>query len=1197
MQAPSRSDFVHLHVHSEFSLLDGMGKIPQLVGAAREQGMGALALTDHGSMYGAMNFYLEARRQGVKPIVGCEVYVAARAMNKKEGRRDQSSTHLTLLAENETGYRNLIGMVSRAHLEGFYYRPRIDLDLLSRHAEGIICLSGCPASEVSRRIRQGNSDSALELAGFYRDLFGPERFFVEVMNHDLDFERQLNAGLLDIAKRLDAPLVGTQDVHYVRREDHEAHDVLLCIGTKSRVADADRLKMQGLYHLAGADEMAARLVEFPRAFENTARVAERCDLQLDLGRISLPQAELPAGRSAAEHLRELAFAGLAQRRPAATPDYRQRLEHELGIICDLGFEVYFLIHAEIFQFVRERGMLAGPRGSVGGSLVAFALGISGIDPIQRNIPFERFLNEGRRDRPPDIDMDFPDNERATVIDYLSRKYGRDHVAQIATFGTMAARQVIRDVGRVLDMPYDTVDRIAKAIPQVAVDPWDLQRALDNVEEIASAYASDDQIKRLVDLGLKLEGISRNPSVHAAGVVVSSSPLAEHLPLMRGHQGETVAQFTFETLETIGFLKLDILGLTTFRTLSTALSLIQAHHGQQIDLESIPFDDAATFEMLSRGRTVGCFQLESEGMTRALVQLQPTRVEDLAVLVALYRPGPMSNIDRYVAMKNAPDQVSYLHPSLQPILEETYGVMVYQDQVLIAARELAGFSWPEIDVMRKALGKKIPSELAEQRVKFLAGAQERGIVPAVAESIYELVEPFGGYGFNKAHAFYYGTVAYWTAYLKANFPREFMAAVLTTAAGDSAKLASAIGECRKFGIKVEPPSVGRSGADFEVDGSAIRFGLASIKGIGRQVAERIVAKRGSGFADMPDMCKRASEQIGRLQLEKLAKAGAMDAFGERNALLGAIDPVIRHLQSLRSSGLLDQKSLFGSMENGSRSDEIGLAFALPRVDPASPEERAGWERELLGINFTADALDEVADKLRSGRLTLPDAIDANQVGAKVGTGGVVGQLRSFRTRYHNQMCSFRLSAGGMGGLTVTVLPRSYEKCRHYIEENARLWVTGKVESDGPGIRLVIGDSDTVAPLTQLPSGAPPPVQPDAGSRTRSTFESAPPLSAEPPEEVTIPAPPFPDQQSEPVPMQSKLRLRMSLCGDEDSDRRALLALRQCLKANPGSNHVELELVGPGPSILLDMPDPVGDPTGLAQALPGTVELVPAGRSEP
>lgn len=1178
MQASPRSDFVHLHVHSEFSLLDGMGKIPQLVAAAREQGMNALALTDHGSMYGAMNFYLEARRQGINPIVGCEVYVAARSMGKKEGRRDQSSTHLTLLAENEAGYRNLIAMVSRAHLEGFYYRPRIDLDLLGRHSDGIICLSGCPASEVSRRIRQGNADSALELAGFYRDLFGPERFFVEVMNHGLDFERQLNAGLIEISGRLNAPLVGTQDVHYVRREDHEAHDALLCIGTKSRVADGNRLKMEGHYHLAGPEEMAANLAEFPGAFENTALVAERCDLQLDLGRISLPQVDLPEGRSAAEHLRQLAVEGLAQRRPGSAPAYRERLDYELGIICDLGFEVYFLIHAEIFQFVRQRGMLAGPRGSVGGSLVAFALGISGIDPIERNIPFERFLNEGRRDRPPDIDMDFPDNERATVIDYLARKYGRDHVAQIATFGTMAARQVVRDVGRVLELPYDTVDRIAKAVPQNAVDPWDLRRALDNVDEINFAYSGDPQVKRLIDLGLKLEGISRNPSVHAAGVVVSSSPLADHLPLMRGQQGEPVAQYTFETLETIGFLKLDILGLTTFRTLSTALGLIRDHHGQQIDLEKIPFDDSETFAMLSRGRTVGCFQLEGEGMTRALVQLQPTRVEDLAVLVALYRPGPMSNIDQYVAMKNSPDRVTYLHPSLQPILEETYGVMVYQDQVLVAARELAGYSWPEIDVMRKALGKKIPAELAEQREKFIAGASERQIPRQVAESIYELIEPFGGYGFNKAHAFYYGTVAYWTAYLKTNFPREFMAAVLTTAAGDSAKLAAAIGECRKLGITVEPPSVSRSGADFEVDGSSIRFGLASIKGIGRQVAETIVAKREAGFADMPDLCKRASEQIGRLQLERLAKAGALDEFGERNALLGAVDPVIRHLQSLRSSGLLDQQSLFGSMQNGSGNGDAGISFALPSADPASPEDCAGWERELLGINFTSDAMDEVAERLSSGRLKPPDQIDAGDAGAVVATGGVVSQLRSFRTRNNNQMCAFRLLAGGLGGLDVTVLPRMFEKSRDLLTENARLWVTGRVESDGPGIRLVIGDTDTLAPLAELPQNGPPPSAP-AASRP-APARPAPPRSEPEPAGATAGAP-------------GRLRLRMTLCGDEDADRHNLAALRECLRANPGQNQIELELIGQGPPVLLAVSDPVGDPGALARNLPEAVELLQGG----
>ncbi len=1175
MQKGLQSDFVHLHVHSEFSLLDGMGKIPELVARASELGMGALALTDHGSMYGAMNFYLEARRQGIKPIVGCEVYVAARSMNDKEHRRDQSSSHLTLLARDETGYRNLIGMVSRANLEGFYYKPRIDLDLLAANSEGIICLSGCPASEVSRRIRDGNLDSALQLAGRYREIFTPERFFIEVMNHDLPFEKQLNRGLLDIADSLGSRLVGTQDVHYVAEDDWEAHDALLCIGTKARVDDENRMRMtDARYHLAAAEEMQSLFAEFPGAYKNTLAVAEQCDLQLDLGRISLPAVELPEGVSAAQFLRRLATNGLEERRSGAGPEYHRRLEHELSIICELGFEVYFLIHAEIFQFVRQRGILAGPRGSVGGSLVAFALGISGIDPIQRDIPFERFLNDGRRDRPPDIDMDFPDNHRATVIEYLTNKYGAEHVAQIATFGTLAARQVLRDVGRVLGVPYDSVDRIAKAIPQNAVDPWDLQRAVDNVIEIQSSYAGDPQVRKLIDLGLRLEGISRNPSVHAAGVVVSNQPLAEHVPLMRGQQGEIVSQFTFETLETIGFLKLDILGLTTFRTIDLALTMIESNHGRHLTVEDIPFDDQKTFSMLSSGRTVGCFQLESEGMTRSLVQLQPTRVEDLAVLVALYRPGPMGNIDQYVAMKRVPDRVKYMHPLLEPVLRETYGVMVYQDQVLIAARELAGFSWPEIDVLRKALGKKIPAELKVQREKFVAGATERNIDRDVAVSIYELVEPFGGYGFNKAHAFYYGTVAYWTAYLKANYPREFMAAVLTTAAGDTAKLAAAIGECRQLKLDVEPPTILRSGTDFEVVGESIYFGLASIKGVGRHVADSIAAARSSPFTDMADLCKRSNSQLGRLQLERLVKSGAMDEFGDRARLLAAIEPTIRHLQSLRSAGLVGQQTLFGGAgDNG--HGEVQAAFALPNAPAASAEEKAAWERELLGVNFTADALDGVAEQLRAGGAKQPGEVSHQQIDTTVTTGGMITEFRSFRTRNNNSMCVFRCAAGDPVGLSVTVLPRMFEKARSLLSDGARIWVRGKVESDGAGVRLVVGDSGRLEPLANLARYVADrdPVNPPAEPRRESTGSSAS----------------SPARQSPPAESPAIGLLRVSLSGDERSDQSRLEQLWAVLKDHPGDMTAQLELRGEAGTVRLVLPEPVGTLRELAATLPSGVSI--------
>lgn len=1052
MTNTATNGFVHLHVHSEFSLLDGLGKIEALVSRASEMEMPALGLTDHGVMFGAMDFYLEARRQGINPIIGCEFYVAPRSRMDKEGKKDSSATHLTVLAANATGYRNLISMASRAQLEGFYYRPRIDRELLAESSEGLICLSGCPSGEIARLIRDHNLEQAIELAAWYRDVFGPDNFFIEVQNHGLDLEVQLGRGLLEIADRIGSPLVGTNDVHYVNVEDQPAHDVLLCIGTNSTVYQEDRMRMVGDYHLKSAAEMEVALKEFPGAVANTLAVAERCNLELNFDRISLPHIDLPAGESEDSHLRRLAFEGLDTRLPQAEKTYRERLEMELQTIQQLGFSTYFLIHADIFRFARSKGMLAGPRGSVGGSLVAFALYISDIDPIFRNIAFERFLNEGRRGQPPDIDMDFPDDGRDEVIRYVVDKYGRDHVAQIATFGTMAARGAIRDVGRAMGMAFGKVDEIAKAVPFNAVEPWDIGRVLEGVPALRDRHSQEPDVRELLDTARQLEGVARNASVHAAGVVVSNLPLVEHVPLMRsGSSGEPVAQYTFGTLERIGFLKMDFLGLATFRTIATALTFIEESRGEKLVVQDLPLDDEDTFELLARGETVGIFQLEGAAITRHVTHLKPTSVSDLAVMVALYRPGPMANIDQYIKMKSNPEAVAYLHPTLEPILEETYGVMVYQDQVLLAARDLAGYTWPEIEVMRKAMGKKIAAELRVQRDKFISGAVANSIERRTAEDIYSLIEPFGGYGFNKAHAFFYGTIAYWTAYLKANYLVEFMASLLITNSGDAGKVAASIAECNEKDIEVVPPSISRSYADFFIEGNRIVWGLSAVKNVGRAAIDSIIrAREREPFTSLDQFCQSIeSKTLNRKVLESLVKVGALDELGERAALLEALGPSVERAQKLQRSGLAGQVTMFDT----AAAELPSMSVALPNVSPATDEEKAAWEVELLGVKFSPDDFDRVWPRLRATTSVTPAEIGQEYNARYVDTGGQVKQMRTFMTRRGHEMAAFTLHTPE-ADLEVTVLPQAFEVLRDEIVDDRAVRMHVKVEVGDGDVRLLL-----------------------------------------------------------------------------------------------------------------------------------------------
>ncbi len=1195
MSSVHAQSFAHLHVHSEFSLLDGLCKIPDLIRRTKELGMDSIAITDHGAMHGAMDFYMAARDEGVKPIVGCEFYVASRTRHDRDRKLDMTSRHLTVLAANEAGYRNLLQLATKAQLEGFYYRPRIDRELLAEHSAGLICLSGCESGEVPRSVLDGNPDDARERAAWYAEVFGKDNYFIEIQNHLRPRQAELNQTLASVARDLGLGLVGTNDVHYLRQEDAYAHEVLLCIGTNSTMDAPNRMKMEGAYHLRGPGEMIEAFADYPEAALNTLAIAERCNLELDFGRISLPKIEIPAGETEDSHLRNTAFAGLRERISDSADRYAARLNRELGIIQDLGFSAYFLIHADIFRFARERKMLAGPRGSVGGSLVAYALYISNIDPLARNIPFERFLNEGRRGQPPDIDMDFPDDGREVVIDYVARKYGRDHVAQIATFGTMAARQAIRDVGRALNMPYDTVDEIAKVIPFSAVDPFDIQRALDVVGTLRDRYDSDESIRKLIDTARQLEGVARNASVHAAGVVVANVPIVEHVPLMRsGTSGDPVAQFKFGTLEQIGFMRMDFLGLATFRTISTALDFVRENREIDIEPAGIPFDDTATFDLLASGRTVGLFQLESSGMTRYLTQLKPTSVDDLAAMVSLYRPGPMANIESFIEAKRDASKVRYLHPKLEPILRETHGVMVYQDQVLVAARDLAGFSWPEIDVMRKALGKKIPKELKIQREKFIQGAVAREITLDVARSIYDLIEPFGGYGFNKAHAFFYGTVAYWTAYLKTNYPVEYMASLFITASGDAVKLAAAVAECVDFGIEVVPPSISRSDVDFRLDGQAIVYGLSAVKNVGRGAIEGIVAARRDGpFDSLQDFCERVDlRTLNRRALESLIKAGAFDELGDRNALLQALAPTMERANKLEREGLLGHATLFDTLLVGKAEPP-----PLPNVEPAAEPQKRLWEIELLGFAFTRGEIDRVWGELQRAISFSPGEIgEAHNGQTGVTLGGQVGAIRVFTTRKGAEMASFTLQAPD-GSIGVTIFPRAFQDYREHIVDGSVVIASGEIEADDRESRLLVGNGGSIRGFSvdYSVNGAAE-RQPDqdapAGVVEPEVSGAAPQPPRETPDDSAPPAPPPPDAasvedgQTNASAAVDVVIVTLTRTGDADRDTNLLKVLDRTSARFPGETELQLVIEGGGENARLRWPRRVAAGGELADRLEAT-----------
>ncbi|HEX2171824.1 MAG TPA: DNA polymerase III subunit alpha [Dehalococcoidia bacterium] len=1066
------SGFTHLHCHTEYSLLDGMCKIKPLIERTKELGMDSLAITDHGNLYGAIEFYSAAKSAGIKPIIGCEVYIAGSGDHKSRLAVDRQSAHLVLLAKNSTGYRNLLQLVTKAHVDGYYYKPRVDHKLLEQHHEGLICISACPSGEVARLALDNQFEEAKKLAYWHKDLFGD--YFIEIQDHgDPEFV-DLYKGLVKLSREADLPVVVTNDFHYVRKEDAYAHSVLLCVQTNTTMEDPKRFQLTGeTYYMKTPEEMAALFPELPDGLANTHRIAEMCDLDLEFGRVHLPEIEIPDGLDADAYLARLCWDGLRRRYPAGSEEAERRLAYELDVIKQTAFARYFLVVWDFTSFARQRKIYLGVRGSAAGSIVLYCLGITDIDPLENKLVFERFLNIERKEMP-DIDMDFADDRRHEVIEYVNRKYGPDHVAQIVTFGTLGAKAAVRDVGRALAQPLSTVDRVARLIP-TAVN-MSLDRAMAENTELAGLYRDDPEVRRLIDIAKQLEGVCRHASTHAAGVVISKDPLTDHAPLQRpgksdGEGSSFVTQYGMEALAQIGLLKMDFLGLINLTILARAVEFIKQTRGIEIDILDLPLDDAKTFELLGAGETTGVFQLEGPGMRKYIKELKPTTISDVAAMIALYRPGPMAHIPRFIDSKAGRTPIEYLHPVLEPILSETYGVIVYQDQVLFIVREVAGYSLGQADIFRKAMGKKIREKMAQERQNFIEGAKQRGFTEGLAIQIFELIEPFAGYAFNKAHSACYARVAYQTAYLKANYPVEYLAALLALHQDTTEKLVTGVAEARRLGIEILPPSVNASRVSFAVErrdpngdpasALAIRFGLSAIKNVGEGAAEAIVKAREEGgpFGSIEDFCRRVDlRSVGKRALECLIKVGALDDLGDRGGLLASVDRLVniaQQQQKLKESG---QSTMF---------DLLGQSVPVPtpeiaiQVIPVERRQRLEWEKELLGVYLSEHPFSQ-AQRYARGRVdTFCGQIGTELDGQRVVVAGIVKQVRVLSTKASKQFVSAMLE-DLEGSCEVTVWSEIYERTRDLWKDDAILLVTGRVRTRDLRASIICDDAAPLMP---------------------------------------------------------------------------------------------------------------------------------------
>jgi DNA polymerase III subunit alpha len=1066
------SQFVHLHLHTDYSMLDGACDVEKLVHRVKELGMPAVAMTDHGNIFGAVHFVNAAKAAGVKPIVGCELYVCKKEDHHTERTPPEGDTynHLLVLAENEEGYRNLTKITSEASLHGFYYKPRISKKFLAEHAKGLIALSGCLKGEVAERLMEGNYGAAREAGATYRDIFGEKNFFLEIQDQGLAMEHRIHPGLFQLEKDLGLPLVATNDSHYLCEDDAHAQDVMVCIQTGKSIQDTNRMKFEGnQFFVKSHDEMARVFKDAPSVLSRTLDIAERCNLKLEKVSSPFPHFDVPAGFTLDSYFEHVTREGFARRleilREAARqgrlkhglPDYEQRLARELAIIQQMKFSGYFLIVWDFIRYAKEHDIPVGPgRGSAAGALVAYSLGITDIDPLQHELLFERFLNPERISMP-DIDIDFCMNRRGEVIDYVTRKYGRDNVAQIITFGTMAAKAAIKDVGRAMDVPYSDVDRIAKMVPnQLNIT---LEEAIQESPQLKDAYEKDSQIRELLETAKKLEGLVRNSGVHAAGVVISPRPLTDLVPLHKTKNDEIVTAFDMVAIEKLGLLKMDFLGLTTLTILDDTIKLIVQTRSEKLDLATLPLEDEETYQkVFHRGLTSGVFQFESQGMRDVLRRYQPNSIEDLTALNALYRPGPIQGgmIDDFIDRKHGRKKIEYELPELKGILEETLGVIVYQEQVMQIANRLAGYSLGEADLLRRAMGKKKPEEMAQQRERFVEGAAQRNFPPRKIEKIFDLMAQFAGYGFNKSHSAAYALLAYHTAYLKTHYPVEFMAALLTSVTGNTGDVVKYINECREMGIAVEPPDINVSDANFTPHGSAIRFGLAAVKNVGHNAIESIVAgrKKLGRYRDIFEFAENVDlRMLNKRVLESLIKSGAMDSLGRRAQLMAVIDSAIERAQKAQRDAESGQHGLFGVFQ---QDDAPATHDQLPNVPDWDEHQRLAAEKEILGFFITGHPLEKYRDKLVGLNALGVSEISAMKASTgkdeTITTAGIISNLRVLKSKKGDFYAQASLEDMS-GSVDMIVFPEAYRR----LQERVKLEVPVLVKA---GVRVEEGSNPKI-----------------------------------------------------------------------------------------------------------------------------------------
>ncbi len=1066
-------EFAHLHVHTEYSLLDGSNKINEYVARVKELGMNSAAITDHGVMFGCIDFYRAAKAAGIKPILGCEVYVAPGSRFDREiGQAEDRYYHLVLLAENNHGYENLMKIVSKAFVDGFYYKPRVDMDLLQEYHEGIIALSACLAGEVAKNITRGMYEEAKSAALRYEKIFGKGNFFLELQDHGIPQQQRVNQQLLRMSQETGIALVATNDVHYTYDTDAEAHDILLCVQTRKLLSDENRMRYEGgQYYVKSPEEMAELFPYIPEALENTQKIADRCEVEIEFGVTKLPKFDVPAPYTSWEYLNKLCYDGLKERYSGDLTELEKRLEYELGVIKTMGYVDYFLIVWDFIRFARDHDIMVGPgRGSAAGSLVSYTLGITKLDPIKYNLLFERFLNPERVSMP-DIDVDFCFERRQEVIDYVVEKYGKDRVVQIVTFGTMAARGVIRDVGRVMDLPYAQCDAIAKMIPEelnITID-----KALKMNPELKNLYTTDEMVKKLIDMSRRLEGLPRHTSMHAAGVVISQKSVDEYVPLARASDGSIVTQFTMTTLEELGLLKMDFLGLRTLTVIQKAVKLIEKNKGISLDMDHVDYNDKAVYDMLGAGKTEGVFQLESAGMTSFMKELKPESLEDVIAGISLYRPGPMDFIPQYIEGKNNPDSIHFLCPQLEPILSATYGCIVYQEQVMQIVRSLGGYTLGRSDLVRRAMSKKKAAVMEKERQNFVYGNEEegvpgcvnRGISEEIANKIYEQMMDFAKYAFNKSHAAAYAVVAYQTAYLKCHFPVEFMAALMTSVIDNPPKVADYILSCRRMGIAILPPDINKGDSTFSVDGGGIRYGLSAIKSIGKPVIEAIVAERNQrgDFTSLRDFIERMTgKDVNKKAIENFIKAGAFDELpGNRRQKMMVYAQILDAIVQEKKNMMAGQMSLFDFV---SEEEKTAYEIHMPDVEEYPKEAKLAFEKEVLGIYISGHPLEEYETCWRKNISAvttdfMPDE-ESGQPKVRDGQQVIVGGMITEKTIKYtktNKVMAFLTLEDLLGTVEIVVFPRDYEKNVRLMEIDEKVFIKGRVSVEEERASKVICES--------------------------------------------------------------------------------------------------------------------------------------------